>query len=121
MTSCRHAHPFPLPHSGAIYGPPLALHHVEGSVTIVNDLMMGKFPMIPKLDFAGVDVRDVAAAHIKAMETKGVEGRCFTVPPHLFAPRRTNQRLTLMPHSHLPTPTTPFLQAASSASPVTFL
>ena len=65
---------YPAPSPGAIYGPPLAAHHVDGSVTIVHDLMMGKFPMIPKLDFAGVDVRDVAAAHIKAMEAEGVQG-----------------------------------------------
>lgn len=60
---------------GAIYGAPLADHHIDGSVTIVRDLMTGKFPMIPKLCFPGVDVRDVVAAHIKAMEKDGAKGK----------------------------------------------
>ncbi|EGD83125.1 dihydroflavonol reductase [Salpingoeca rosetta] len=54
---------------GAIYGPLLAPHHLTSSPQIIADLMTGKFPMVPQLSFPSVDVRDVATAHIQAMES----------------------------------------------------
>ncbi|EDQ91188.1 uncharacterized protein MONBRDRAFT_23356 [Monosiga brevicollis MX1] len=58
---------------GAIYGPHLAAHHLNGSSAIIRDLMTGKVPMCPQLAFGYVDVRDVAKVHV-ALLTQGTAG-----------------------------------------------
>lgn len=66
--------------AGAIYGPILAAHHMQSSPQIVHDLMTGKFPGIPHFNFPAVDVRDVAAAHIRLLlDQPEVTGRFICV------------------------------------------
>ncbi len=48
---------------------------VNTSVAYVRDLMSGKAPAIVDLDVSVVDVRDVADAHIRAMEQPDASGR----------------------------------------------
>lgn len=58
-----------------VYGPVLHRRHLQTSATIVHDLMTGKFPMNPEFAFPLCDVRDVALAHVLAMEAPNVTGR----------------------------------------------
>lgn len=43
---------------------------------VVKRLMERAMPVVPKLNFPVVDVRDVATAHIKAMVTPEAAGEC---------------------------------------------
>ena len=45
------------------------------SIRVIERLMAGKDPMLPRLGFACCDVGDVAEAHIRAMDTPGAAGR----------------------------------------------
>ncbi|MCA9705281.1 MAG: aldehyde reductase [Myxococcales bacterium] len=58
-----------------VLGPVLAEAHGRSSPTVVRDLLRGKFPMVPKLGFNCVDVRDVALAHVRALQRPAARGR----------------------------------------------
>ncbi len=65
-----------------VMGPSIADSSDSESITLVKDLIKGKFKMgIPALYFGFVDVRDVARAHVIALEKDEVEGR------HILAER----------------------------------
>lgn len=57
-----------------VIGPSLTAA-INPSVQVLADIVKGKFPAIVALDFGMVDVRDVAAAHVAAMETLSASGR----------------------------------------------
>jgi len=57
-----------------IVGPLFSLP-LSSSVTIMRDVVSGAYPGAPRLAFDFVDVRDVATAHILAMEEKAASGR----------------------------------------------
>ncbi|HET8573112.1 MAG TPA: NAD-dependent epimerase/dehydratase family protein [Edaphocola sp.] len=59
-----------------VMGPPLNSRSGSESLTLMKALLGGKYKTgIPDLKFGFVDVRDVAQAHILAMENDHVEGR----------------------------------------------
>jgi dihydroflavonol-4-reductase len=58
-----------------VLGPILTKEHARSSPSVIRDLMTGKFPMVPKFNFGTVDVRDVALAHVRALEDANAEGR----------------------------------------------
>lgn len=60
----------------AIFGPSLDAH-VSGSFDLLKNLMNGQMKLIPNLPLNVVDVRDVAAIQIKAMETPSAAGQRF--------------------------------------------
>ncbi|OHW98769.1 cinnamyl-alcohol dehydrogenase [Colletotrichum incanum] len=61
---------------GLVLGPPLSKGSDSGSLYLMDELLRGElFFGVPNLSFATVDVRDVAAAHIKAAETPSAKGR----------------------------------------------
>lgn len=60
----------------AIFGPSLDAH-VSGSFDLLKNLLSGKMKLIPNLPLNVVDVRDVAAIQIKAMETPEAAGQRF--------------------------------------------
>lgn len=60
----------------AIFGPSLDAH-VSGSFDLLKNLLSGKMKLIPDLPLNVVDVRDVAAIQIKAMETPESAGQRF--------------------------------------------
>jgi len=62
----------------AVYGPILS-NQVKTSVGIVAQLMEGKFPALPNAGLQLVDVRDVSAAHIAAMDDPSSIGERFIV------------------------------------------
>ena len=57
-----------------VLGPPLD-DHFGSSVSVVRRMLKGRDPMVPKLGFACVDVRDVAALHLAALEQLGTAGQ----------------------------------------------
>ena len=61
---------------GAIFGPVLTREHL-GSVGIIQRLLDGQPPALPRLGFNITDVRDLADLHIKAMETPAAAGQRY--------------------------------------------
>lgn len=59
-----------------IFGPVLS-NSFSSSIQLVEQLLTGKMPAIPKLYFNVVDVRDVADIHIKAMKNPEAKGQRF--------------------------------------------
>ncbi|WP_086735760.1 NAD-dependent epimerase/dehydratase family protein [Erythrobacter colymbi] len=49
----------------------------SASVELVQQLLSGAMPMAPNLGFPIVDVRDIAALHVLALETPGLPGERF--------------------------------------------
>ncbi len=47
------------------------------SATLIKQFFEGKFPAVPELCFGVVDVRDVAIAHVNAMEREEANGKRF--------------------------------------------
>ena len=68
-----------------VLGPSLTPTSKSESLTLIGDFLKGKFKTgAPELYFGVVDVRDVAKAHIKALENDNAKGR------HILAPRVLN-------------------------------
>ncbi len=59
-----------------VLGPRLAKQS-SASIALVQMVMAGKCPLVPKLSLSPVDVRDVAAAHIAALTGKRPIGKRF--------------------------------------------
>ncbi len=62
----------------AVLGPAMSAD-VSASLELVQQPMQGKLPAFPKLTFGVVDVRDVALAHVAAMEKPEAAGERFIV------------------------------------------
>ena len=59
-----------------VMGPSLTQNSRSESLSFMNDMISGKFRMgVPHLEFSFVDVRDVAKAHILALENEDAKGR----------------------------------------------
>lgn len=61
---------------GLVLGPPLD-RKVEASGNLVRMMLSGRMPMLPPIRLPIVDVRDVAAAHLAAMESPEAAGQRF--------------------------------------------
>lgn len=61
---------------GFVMGPPLD-DQFGSSISVVARLLRGKDPMLPNIGFAVVDVRDVAEAHLRALQTPSSAGKRF--------------------------------------------
>jgi dihydroflavonol-4-reductase len=59
-----------------VAGPPLD-KHFGSSVSVVERVLIGKDPLLPDLSFSIVDVKDVAAMHVKAITTDAAIGQRF--------------------------------------------
>jgi dihydroflavonol-4-reductase len=57
-------------HPGAILGPPLGSDTAGTSVSTIKGMITGSVPGIPPISVPMVDVRDVALAHVAALESK---------------------------------------------------
>lgn len=62
-----------------IIGPAYSQQHTRTSISIIKDLHEGKIPGCPNLYFSFVDVRDLAALHVRAILDRDAEGR-FLAP-----------------------------------------
>lgn len=61
---------------GAVFGPTLVPQDL-GSVQVIRGLLHGRPPVIPRLGFWIVDVRDLADLHISAMTSPAAAGQRF--------------------------------------------
>lgn len=52
---------------GAVFGPPLGRDITGSSMSMMDQMLRGKMPMVPASAMAMVDVRDVASLHVQAM------------------------------------------------------
>ena len=59
-----------------VTGAPLDRHY-GSSVSVIERILNGKDPMLPDISFSIVDVRDVAAMHVKAISTDAAKGHRF--------------------------------------------
>jgi len=82
-----------------VWGPALSSGPSE-SLSILTNVLNGVFPVIMSLDFGIVDVRDVALAHILAMETPQASGRYVC-----FDNKITMRELIQMIRQNVPDPT----------------
>ncbi len=57
-------------HPGMVFGPLLNNDLDGASVSLINNLITGKFPALPDLYFTVVDVRDVAKLHVQSLRNK---------------------------------------------------
>lgn len=64
-------------HPGAILGPPLGSDTAGTSVSTIRDMITGSVPGIPPISVPMVDVRDVAIAHVAALEIPSANGQRF--------------------------------------------
>ena len=55
-------------HPAYVLGPLLAKVHARSSPSLVREMLRRKLPGCPNLGMSGVDVRDVALAHVRALE-----------------------------------------------------
>jgi dihydroflavonol-4-reductase len=49
----------------------------SGSLAVVTKMLNGELPGLPAISFGICDVRDIAAAHVTAMTTPGIDGERF--------------------------------------------
>ena len=62
---------------GGVMGPTLT-GRVEGeSLTMISDIITGKYPLVPNICIGFIDVRDVAKLHVAAMTAEGAVGKRF--------------------------------------------
>ncbi len=61
---------------GMVLGPVLS-KGASGSVEVVSRMLTGKLPLIPRIGFSMVDVRDLVALHAEAMLTPAAAGQRF--------------------------------------------
>jgi dihydroflavonol-4-reductase len=61
---------------GFVVGPPLDANF-GSSIGVVKRFLKGKDPMLPKIGFAMVDVRDVAEAHLRALQRPATAGKRY--------------------------------------------
>jgi len=62
---------------GMVFGPPLVKRHAKASPRLVRDVISRAQPGVPQLMLSVVDVRDVAAAHLAALQHAAPPPRCL--------------------------------------------
>jgi nucleoside-diphosphate-sugar epimerase len=67
---------------GYVLGPLLSPDSGEGSKAAVGAMLKGEYPGVPAVNFPVVDVRDVAASHIKGLEVGDAVGHRFILVSH---------------------------------------
>jgi nucleoside-diphosphate-sugar epimerase len=88
---------------GYTLGPVLARGHLRTSPGAVRDLLRRTFPACPKLSFSLVDVRDVAEAHVRALENEDAAGRYICVSRPLWMREMSAAIRAELPQSKAPT------------------
>jgi nucleoside-diphosphate-sugar epimerase len=92
-----------------VMGPPLD-SDVESSSNLLLMFLRGRYPVVPNYGIEMVDVRDVAAAHLRAIEVPAAAGHRFIVSSDPVTMREIGQLLgrefprfaRRMPHATLP-------------------
>ena len=92
---------------GMVWGPPLIKAHAKASPLIVRDILAGTRPGVPNMHLGIVDVRDVAAVHVQAMQRSTATGRYILVADHASMPEVANRLQTMLPDVRIKTRTLP--------------
>ena len=95
---------------GLVLGPSLGTTSASGSLFLMNELMSGYFFYgAPNFSFTFVDVRDVAAAHIRAAEQGSATGRYILARPEMVSLQQMSRivrdrhpRRLVMPRHQVP-------------------
>lgn len=85
-----------------VFGPALAPAHGRGSLALAVELLRGRFPGTPRLSIALVDVRDVARAHVEALERPEAAGRYITFNRSLWMREMADLLRPHFPERRLP-------------------
>lgn len=64
-------------HPGMVFGPPLVRAHAKASPRLVRDVISRAQPGVPRLMLSVVDVRDLARAHLAALQHEQPPPRCL--------------------------------------------
>jgi dihydroflavonol-4-reductase len=92
---------------GFVMGPPLD-ENFGSSIGLIRRFLSGKDPMLPDIAFSCVDVRDVALAHIRALEKLSTEGmRILTVAGEMRMPEMGRVLKAAYPTRKIATRTAP--------------
>ncbi len=92
---------------GFVVGPPLD-RHFGSSIGVVRRFLAGKDPAMPKIGFPMVDVRDVAALHVIALQRPETAGqRIVAVAGCLWFSEMGKILKTAYPDRRIPTMTAP--------------
>ncbi|MEY2982123.1 MAG: hypothetical protein RL562_2350 [Planctomycetota bacterium] len=62
---------------GGVFGPPLGKNISGQSMRMIEQMLRGKMPMVPRMAFPMVDVRDVAELHVRALTEPKAAGQRF--------------------------------------------
>ena len=60
---------------GGVFGPPLGSNITGQSMSLLDQMLRGKLPMVPNTAFPMVDVRDVAKLHVQALNIEAAAGK----------------------------------------------
>jgi dihydroflavonol-4-reductase len=94
---------------GFVMGPPLD-ENFGSSIGLIRRFMSGKDPMLPDIAFSCVDVRDVATAHVRALQTDQTAGlRILTVAGEMRMPEMGRVLKAAYPSRKIATRTAPKL------------
>ncbi len=88
-------------HPAWVLGPVMAEVHARSSPSVIRDLLVGTFPLCPKLCFNVVDVRDVALAHVRALQ-RPVAGRFILSHAPATLPELARQLRAAFPQATVP-------------------
>nr|WP_298331267.1 NAD-dependent epimerase/dehydratase family protein [Asticcacaulis sp.] len=91
---------------GLVLGPPLDAHWGT-SLDVVSMLIQGKYPAVPPVAFPIVDVRDVAALHVKAMTAPVGGQRLLAAADTLSLSEMGHLLRTILPQNARRIPTQP--------------
>ena len=62
-------------HPGMVFGPLLSNNLEGASVSLIKNLISGKFPALPNVHFTVVDVRDIAKLHVDSLKNKNSDNK----------------------------------------------
>ena len=88
---------------GMIWGPPLAKIHCSASPSLVRSVLSRSNRGVPRMRMAVVDVRDVATAHVLAMEADDPPARALLVRENLWMAEVATRLQALFPDIEMAT------------------
>ncbi len=62
-------------HPGMVFGPLISNDIRGASVSLIANMISGKFPALPEIFFTTVDVRDVAKLHVNSLKNQGSDNK----------------------------------------------
>jgi len=98
-----------------VLGPVMTAQHLRTSTAILHELMKGKWPAVPDLHFQVIDVRDLAVAHVNAMEVDAPHERYLCSTDAMGLRFMADELRIAFPQAKVPRPPLPDLLMYASA------